>query len=64
MKVAGVSYEIDWRLFQRGTSIFIPCLDAKAAMDEIRPVLRRLDYKVAKRREVIDGIMGLRIWRV
>lgn len=64
MKVAGVSYEIDWRLFQRGSSIFFPCLDAREAWYEIRPVLRRLDYKVAKRREVIGGVMGLRIWRV
>jgi hypothetical protein len=66
VKVAGVSYDINWRAFTRGASLFFPCLDPKAAKKEIRPVLRRLKLKVVYK-SVVDtksGIRGLRIWRI
>ena len=65
MKVAGVEYEVNWRAFTKGKSLFFPCLDPNAAWRELRPVLRRLGLKVV-RKAVVDpksGIRGLRIWR-
>lgn len=64
MKVAGVSYEIDWRQFSKGKSIFIPCLDARAARKEVLEVTRRLKYRVLIRTEVNEAVRGLRIWRI
>lgn len=66
MRVAGVSYDINWRAFTKGKSLFFPCLDAKQAWREVRPVVRRLDLDVVHK-SVVDpksGIRGLRIWRV
>lgn len=66
MKVAGVSYDINWRAFTKGKSLFFPCLDAKAAKRELNPVLRRMKLKVVYK-ACIDpksGIRGLRIWRI
>jgi hypothetical protein len=66
MRVAGVSYEIDWRKFTKGKSLFFPCLDPKAAWKEIRPTVRRLRLNVVHK-AVVDpksGIRGLRMWRM
>lgn len=66
MRVSGVEYEVNWRAFTKGKSLFFPCLDAKAAWREVRPVLRRLKLNVVHK-SVVDpksGIRGLRIWRV
>lgn len=66
MRVAGVEYEINWRAFTKGRSVFFPCLDPKAAWKEVRPVVRRLKLPVVHK-AVVDpksGIRGLRIWRV
>lgn len=66
MKVAGVSYEINWRAFAKGTSLFFPCLDPVAAQKELRPVFRRHKLAVVCK-AVVDpksGIRGLRVWRV
>jgi hypothetical protein len=65
MRVAGVEYDVNWRAFTKGTSLFFPCLDPKEAWHEMRPVLRRLRLKVIHK-AVVDpecGIRGLRIWR-
>lgn len=66
MKVAGVDYEINWRAFTKGKSMFFPCLDSKQAWRELRPTLRRLRLNVVHR-GVVDpttGIRGLRVWRI
>lgn len=66
MIVAGVSYEVNWRAFTKGKSLFFPCLDPVAAKREIRPVMRRLKLRVVYK-SVIDpksGIRGLRVWRL
>tara|TARA_R110000868_G_scaffold85884_3_gene241260 strand:+ start:223 stop:423 length:201 start_codon:yes stop_codon:yes gene_type:complete len=66
MKVAGVEYEVNWRAFTKGRSLFFPCLDSKRAWHELKPVLHRLQLKVV-RKSVVDlntGVRGLRIWRL
>ena len=66
MKVAGVDYEVNWRTFTTGKSLFFPCLDPKQAKRELKPTLRRLGLKVVYK-AVVDptsGIRGLRIWRM
>lgn len=64
MKVEGVNYEIDWRKFKRGTSIFFPCLDSARAKKEIYPVLKRLQIKTVAKISIEGGVRGLRLWRV
>lgn len=66
MRVAGIDYEVNWRAFTKGKSLFFPCLDSKKAWREVRPVVRRLKLNVVHK-SVVDpksGIRGLRIWRL
>jgi hypothetical protein len=66
MQVSGVDYDINWRAFTRGKSLFFPCLDYGEARREMFPVLQRLQLEVVCK-GVIDpesGVKGLRIWRM
>jgi hypothetical protein len=64
MKVEGVSYDVNWRRFKRGTSIFIPCLDPRRAKEQILTVTNRLRLKVLFKVTIEDNVRGLRVWRV
>lgn len=64
MQVEGVTYEVNWRDFKRGTSIFIPCLDARKAKAQIRIVTTRLKLVVVTKVVIEEGIKGVRVWKV
>jgi hypothetical protein len=64
MMVEGVSYEIDWSKFQRGASIFIPCLNPVKAKREVRETINRLRFSILMQVVIVEGIRGLRIWRM
>lgn len=63
MLVEGVKYEINWKAFRRGTSIFIPCLNTKEARHTVYSVCGRLKMKIITKIVIHEGIRGLRIWR-
>jgi hypothetical protein len=64
MKVQGVSYDVNWKAFKQGASIFIPCLDTKRARAQVLVVTKRLRIKILIKIVVVDGIKGLRIWSI
>lgn len=64
MKVEQVSYDINWKKFKRGTSIFVPCLDSSKAKMQVARVLKRFKIKHLMRVEIKDGIKGLRVWHL
>jgi hypothetical protein len=64
MRVEKVSYNINWRVFKRGASFFIPCLNSDKARKEVREETDRLGYKVLIKRVIVEGIQGLRVWRL
>lgn len=64
MQVEGITYQINWKLFKRGYSLFFPCLSPKQARQDIYKVLKRLKIKVVAKVVIEDGIRGLRIWRI
>ena len=64
MQIDGVTYEVEWKRFRKGRSIFIPCLEPRTAKAQVLAVTRRLRLKVLVKVVVVDGIRGLRIWRV
>jgi hypothetical protein len=64
MQVEKVSYDINWKAFKRGTSFFIPCLDPPRARKEILATTKRLKIKVITKVVIVEGIKGLRVWRV
>jgi tRNA A37 threonylcarbamoyladenosine dehydratase len=64
MQVEKVNYDINWKAFKRGWSFFIPCLDTVRAKREILEVTKRLGIKVLTKVVIVEGIRGLRIWRM
>lgn len=64
MLVESVSYQINWKAFKKGTSIFIPCINPKTALVEIMSTMKRHKIKVATKVVIQDGVRGVRIWRL
>lgn len=64
MIVAGVDYDVNWRGFTRGATLFFPCLDPKAARREIKAEMRRLGFNVLYKSSIELGVRGVRIWRL
>ncbi len=64
MKIETVTYNIDWSKFRPGYSFFVPCIDHKAALAEVRLVAKRLNIDFVSKVIIDDGVKGLRIWRV
>ena len=64
MQIEGVTYEVEWKRFKKGTSMFIPCLDPKRATAQLLVVTKRLRIKILIKVEIEDGIRGLRVWRL
>ena len=64
MKIETVSYQIEWRKFRKGYSFFVPCIDERAAREELNAVAKRLKMDIVTKVVITDGIKGLRVWRV
>jgi hypothetical protein len=64
MIVDGVSYDVDWRKFKVGGSVFFPCTHADVAREDVKTVTRRLGFKVVMKLVIEEGIRGLRVWRI
>jgi hypothetical protein len=64
MIVERVDYDVNWRKFKRGTSIFIPCLDSAAAKKEILTTTNRLRLNIVMKVVIEEGVRGIRFWRV
>ncbi len=64
MQVEGVTYDVNWKAFKKGTDIFIPCLDPRAAKAQLLVVTKRLKLNVLIKVTIQDGIRGLRVWRL
>jgi hypothetical protein len=58
-----VSYQIEWKKFRKGYSFFVPCIDEKAAREELNRVAKRLKFEIVTKVVLLDGIKGLRVWR-
>lgn len=64
MKIETVSYQVNWRAFRIGHSFFVPCINESEARKELRRVTKRLKFSIVTKVIYLDGIKGLRVWRV
>jgi hypothetical protein len=64
MRIETVPYQIEWKKFRKGYSFFVPCIDDKAAREELNRVAKRLKFDIVTKVVLLDGIKGLRVWRV
>ena len=60
----GVDYQIVWPEFKPGSSIFIPAIDIKSTLDDIKKESKRLEFQFVHKVVVEDGIKGIRVWRL
>ena len=64
MLTNGTDYQIDWPDFKPGSSIFIPAVDTKSAIDAIKREATRLEFQYVYKIVVEDNIKGIRVWRL
>jgi hypothetical protein len=64
MLVEKISYNIDWKKFKVGYSMFIPCLDPAQAKKDILRVTDRLKVDVLLKIVIEEGVQGVRMWRI
>ena len=64
MVVEQINYEVNWKTFKRGYSVFVPCLDHSKAKKEILTTTKRLKFKIVTKVVIEDSIRGIRFWRV
>lgn len=60
----GVDYQIKWPEFKPGTSMFIPAINTKAAIEAITKESKRLEFEFVHKIVVEDGVQGIRVWRL
>lgn len=64
MQIETVSYTINWRKMRKGYSFFVPCIQTTAAKRTLRAVADRLGMTLIFKVVVVDGVKGLRVWRM
>ena len=64
MQIETISYNINWSRFRKGYSFFVPCIDHKAARKELFLITKRLKMDVLTKVIIVEGVKGLRIWRI
>lgn len=64
MRVEGVTYDIDWLAFQKGTSFTLPCLDCAKARAEVQRIADQMQITIHTKVVIEEGIRGLRVWRL
>jgi hypothetical protein len=64
MKIETISYQLDWGKFRVGHSFFVPCIDERMARETLGAVTKRLKISVITKVVIVDGVKGLRVWRV
>jgi hypothetical protein len=64
MKIETVTYRINWAKFRKGHSFFVPCIDHEAARADVAVIAKRLSMNTISKVEIVDGVKGLRVWRI
>lgn len=60
----GVRIVVDWSKFLPGTSIFIPCVNTKRAIDDLVAASGISKENITKRVRIENGKYGVRVWRI
>lgn len=60
----GVAFEVDLERFTVGTSMFIPCIDTKKAVRQLRKIAKLNPEQIEYRVVIEADKYGVRIWRV
>lgn len=61
--VDGVSFAVPWRKVERGTSFFIPCVNAFEVVAQVRRCFKLEGWRYKYRIGPENGYFGVRFWR-
>ena len=64
VRYQGITYDIDWRRWEPGASIFIPCIDAPGIRERVHKEGTHRGIKLMSRVLIKDQYFGVRFWRV
>ena len=64
MQIETISYNVNWSKFRKGYSFFVPCIDQRAARKELALIAKRLSMDICTKVVIVEGIKGLRVWRI
>lgn len=62
--VGGVEYDIDWRSFKIGQSVFLPCLNPDKMEEVLRKEAAVRDCRLSVKHVIENGVQGIRAWRL
>ena len=61
--VEGVKFAVRWSDVGRGTSFFIPCINAEQVRKQVMQVFNNEGWKFKHKVRAENGYFGIRIWR-
>ncbi len=59
----GVRVVVAWDSMVVGASIFVPCINTKKAIRQIKSTTNKKDWKIESRVHAENGLLGVRVWR-
>lgn len=62
--VDGVPIAAKWTEIRRGTSFFIPCINAESVIKQVESMFKKRGWKMRKQVRIENSYFGVRIWRV
>jgi hypothetical protein len=59
----GVRIIVRWDKMVVGASIFVPCINARKAREQVNEIFKRKKWKYKAKTTIESGKLGVRIWR-
>lgn len=64
LEIETVKYRINWAKFKPGYSFFVPCVDTVGARKKLERFAKLHSMELVMKVVLVDGVQGLRVWRV
>lgn len=64
LTVEGLHMVLHWPSWERGMSVFVPCIDADAVRRQMTKLASKYRYKLASQERVESQQFGVRFWRI
>jgi hypothetical protein len=60
----GIRIRVNWEHMLISYSVFILCINTRAAVKQIKDIAKRMNWSVETRVVIEEGRLGVRVWRV
>jgi hypothetical protein len=60
----GLRMVVDWKTFEPGSSVFVPCIDMVEAVSQFYEVVQHKGWVCDHRCRVENKMQGVRFWRI